>query len=354
MTEKRIDASPVHEFVNSIEHGTKITIAMHDTPDPDAMGAAVGMQYLFKHLGFPSQIVYSGDVSHPQNRTLVNVLNLTFNRRKSSQTFDGDAVVCVDGTEKNSTNVTPALVIDHHKNETNAKFQIIDPSYGACSTIVYQLMREIMGDEWPAKEGVGVFTTLLLGIRTDTNDLVSENMTINDFNAYQDLLQVADKESLQKVMNYPLPRYLYDHRLSLHQNGNSHEANGTFVGGIGFIPSGQRDAIAVLAEEYARMETVNTSVIFAIIDRSTLQVSVRSSNVSLDVGSMCTDIFGDNGGGTSFKGGASIPLLFYGDLENGEKEKFWDVTCKHMFRKVLQEAFNEEATNGSSNQAPTG
>jgi len=335
-----IDATAFRAFLETLKDKAKATIAMHDTPDPDAMGSAVGMQYLLKALGHESVIVYSGEISHPQNKTLVNILNLTFQRSKTTDKHEN--VICVDGTEKNTKNCTPAFVIDHHKNASASTHQIISPAYGACSTMVYRLIREMLGEKWHQKESTMIFTALLLGIRTDTNDLTSENMSIDDFTAYQDLLAAADKEALQKVMNYPLPRYLYDHRLSLHKEGNSYESNGTFVGGIGFIPNSQRDSIAVLAEEYARMETVNTSVIFAIVDKSTLQVSVRSSNVSLDVGAMCTELFG--GGGTSYKGGASIPLMFYKDIENGEKEQLWSVTVGHMFRKVLQEAYASDLT----------
>lgn len=339
-TPQYIDATAFREFVDTLDNKAKVIVAMHDTPDPDAMGSAVGMQYLLKALGHTATVMYSGDISHPQNKTLVNILNLSFQKRKVTETFDRD-VVCVDGVEKNTSGCQPSFVIDHHKNVTAAPHQIIDPTYGACSTLVYRLIREMLGDDWNQKESTMVFTALLLGIRTDTNDLTSENMTIDDFTAYQELLAVADKEALQKVMNYPLPRYLYDHRLSLHREGNSYESNGTFVGGVGFISAAQRDSIAVLAEEYARMETVNTSVIFAIVDKSHLQVSVRSSNVSLDVGAMCTDLFGDFGGGTSYKGGASIPLMFYKNIENGEKEQLWAVTVAHMFRKVLQEAYTD-------------
>ena len=344
MEEKEIDSKPVEEFLAGVEKGSVIFIVMHDAPDPDAMGSAVGLQYLFKQLGYTSNIVYRGDISHPQNKTLVNVLNLNFTKMKNEDTIQAEgAVVCVDGTEKNSVadGNNLGLVIDHHKNETKAKFSIIEPSYGACSTMVFKLIKTMLKDKWKGKDSIAIFTALLLGIRTDTNDLISENMTRDDFVAYQELLDVVDKEALQKVMNYPLPKYLYDHRLALHTEGNYYEANGVFVGGIGFITSSQRDAIAVLSEEYARMETVNTSIIFAIVNKDTLQVSIRSSNVSLDVGAMCSELFGNYGGGTSYKGGASIPLLFFSELENGEKEKFWDVTCKHMFRRVLKEAFTE-------------
>lgn len=333
-------------------------IVMHDVPDPDAMGSALGLRLILSLKGIESSIYYRGDISHPQNKTLINVLGITgFKKLTDGENLDDSVpVFIVDGTENNScAPEIPYMVIDHHKNTSNAKHQIISPDYGSCATMIWELYKfvntpieEEKDEEEKQEEKVivedysNVFTSLLLGVRTDTNDLTSEFMTKSDFMAYQELLDLSDKESLQKIMNYPYPKYLYDRRLDLHKDGNSTEKNGVFVGGVGFIPSSQRDVIAVLSEEYARMESVNTSIIFAIIDKTTLHVSIRSSNVSLDVGSMCRDLFGEYGGGTSYKGGAAIPLFFYSELENGEREKFWGVTCTHMFRKIFKEAWVEE------------
>ena len=349
---KKESIETFQKFINEVGDNP-VLIVMHDVPDPDAMGSALGLQLIFKMKGIESTIHYRGDISHPQNKTLVNVLGITgFNKLADGEIIKAEMpVVVVDGTENNScAGDYPDLVIDHHKNTTKAKNKIVSADYGACSTMIWEIFKhlDITSIKEDSEEKVitedysNIFTSLLLGVRTDTNDLTSEYMTKNDFIAYQELLDLSDKESLQKIMNYPYPKYLYDRRLDLHKEGNSAEKNGVFVGGVGFIPSSQRDVIAVLSEEYARMESVNTSIIFAIIDKTTLHVSIRSSNVSLDVGSMCSELFGHYGGGTSYKGGAAIPLSFYSDLENGEKEKFWNVTCTHMFRKIFKEAWLEE------------
>lgn len=327
----------IKDFIQDIiknDLDKSVSICLHDAPDPDAMGSALGFQFLLKQFDINSSIYYRGEISHPQNKTIVNVLDIVL--LKTENDIEGRNV-CIDCTEKNSPAKTADLVIDHHRNTSDAKFQVISPNYGSCATIVWEILKEFKIT--PTTEEVNISTALLLGIRTDTNDLISENMIREDFVAYQELLDYADKESLQKVMSYPLPRYLYDKRSNLHKDGNSYESNGTFVGGIGFIPGDQRDAIAILAEEYARMESVNTAVIFAITDRKTLQISVRSSLTSLDVGSMCSDLFGLFGGGKAYKGGASIPLNFYSNLENGEKDQFWKITCKHMFRQILKESW---------------
>jgi len=335
-----LNFKPFHDFIESLsdkeKNDTVINICMHNGPDPDAIGSALGMQFILNNLGWNSQIYYSGEISHPQNKTLVNVLDIPLS--KTEENIEG-INICVDGTEANSCVKTADFVIDHHKNITKAKLSIIEPSYGSCVSLIWQLFKELKIEL--TSEDSNVATALLLGVRTDTNDLTSENMVVEDFTAYQELLDFADKEALQKIMNYPLPRYLYDKRINLHREGNFYESNGTFVGGIGFITGAQRDAIAILSEEYTRMESVNTAVIFAITDKKNLHVSIRSSLTSLDVGALCHELFGDFGGGKAYKGGATIPLSFYGELENGEASAFWKITCKQMFKKILKESWKD-------------
>lgn len=331
---KKLDT--LRDFLESIKGEKSVNIIVHPAPDPDAVGSALGMRAILNSIKIDSQIYYSGEISHPQNKTIVNILNIPI--KKISESPHG-VNVCVDCTENNSVTEKPMLVIDHHKNDSSADYKIIDPSYGANSTIIWELMKELGLNNL---EESSTYTALLLGIRTDTNDLISEHMSKNDFIAYQELLELADKDALQKSMNYPLPRYLYEKRMVLHEEGNSQEANGVFVGGVGYISPDQRDAIAILAEEYTRMESVQTAVIFAITGKKHLEVSVRTHLVSLDVNQMCQDLFGEFGGGKSNAGAAKIPLNFYDDLDDKSSTQFWGVTKKHMFRKVLKENWNSD------------
>jgi nanoRNase/pAp phosphatase (c-di-AMP/oligoRNAs hydrolase) len=332
----------INQFLEEIQDSAKhINIVVHSAPDPDAVGSALGMKLLFDSQGYDTTIYYSGDISHPQNKTIVNILSIPI-IKYNGENLEDDVTICVDCTENNSIAKSPSLVVDHHRLDSKAKYKIIDSSYGANATLVWEILKEFGVDT--SVENSFVFTALLLGIRTDTNDLVSEQMSKSDFIAYQELLELSDKDALQKAMNYPLPRYLYERRIALHEEGNSQEANGVFVGGIGFIPADQRDVIAILAEEYTRMESVQTAVIFAITGKKHLEVSVRTHLVSLDVNQMCRDLFGEFGGGKSNAGAAKIPLNFYEELDDKSSIPFWNVTKKHMFKKVLKEnwSYNEE------------
>jgi len=332
----------VEKFFTSLTDKEKqINICLHPAPDPDAVGSAVGFSLIARHYGFKSEIFYSGDISRPQNKTIANVLSIDLNQVPPGKPDENGGVnVCVDCTPANSCCKSAKLVIDHHKIKSDSEFQIIKSNIGACSSIIWYLIKTLNVEI--TEDDSNILTALLLGIRTDTNDLISENMSLDDFHAYQELLEKANKEALQKVMNYPLPRYIYEKRLELHKSGNSYEKDGVFVGGIGYISGDQRDAISIMAEEYVRMESVNTAVIFAIIDKQTIQVSIRSGLVSTDVNQMVKALFGPEfGGGKPGAGAATIPLNFYGDIDDAD-DGFWQMTCNHMFKKVLKEGWKKE------------
>jgi len=54
-----------------------IRIHTHVNPDPDAIGSAMGIQLILKDAGLDSVVCYSGEVSHPQNKTILNVLDIS-------------------------------------------------------------------------------------------------------------------------------------------------------------------------------------------------------------------------------------------------------------------------------------
>lgn len=333
MTEESIEN--FKQALEELKEEEKVNIVVHPVPDPDAVGSAMGLQMIFHSMGIESEIYYQGEISHPQNKTIVNILNVTMNKIKTD--ISSGINVCVDCTENNAPVEEAFMVIDHHKSTSRAKHKFIDSSMGSCATMIWEFFKGLNIE--PLDDYIFTYTALLLGVRTDTNDLISQNITKSDFQAYQELLELSDTEKLQQIMNYPYPKYLYDKRLELHEDGNSQVSNGIFVGGIGFISADQRDVIAIIAEEYTRMESINSAIIFAITDKKELHVSMRTTLVSTDVNQTMKDLFGQFGGGKLGSGGARIPLYFYEDIDEKSRHELWDLTRNHMFKKVLRENY---------------
>lgn len=328
---------------------TKVAILMHHNPDPDCIAAAIGLEKILKTWNATIQCssIYSGEISHAQNKTMVNVLNITLLHISEIENLKehADVFITVDVMPERCLDkgipedIECLMVIDHHRSETK-KAQITDiRPLGATSTIIWEYIRqeEIVFKKNNENDTI-VATALLVGIKTDTADLVSENVTNLDFEAYQGLMQFVDRAKLISIVNYPIPTYQIDLRSQLDKPDNCQMDNGVYVGGIGSIAASKRDVLATLAEERSRLEDVNTAFIFAIVG-DYIEISARSINLSIDIGTMCQKIFGKQfGGGKQGAGATKIPLghLIIGvDASNELKEKQWEFIKSFVIYRIF-------------------
>ena len=253
-----------------------------------------------------------------------------------------DAYICVDCVPERCSvpKAEYLLVTDHHKGDTsNAKIKDIR-QIGACSTLVWDYMNSIGIElDKSVEEDSNVATALVVGIKTDTQDLVTDNVSDLEFEAFKNLIGPMDQKSLAKIINYPIPPYYFELRKRLDEEDHVCSENGVFIGGIGYITPSKRDAIPSIAEERARMEGVDTSFILAIVGDN-LEVSVRSSGLAIDVDKIVKKIFGkDNGGGKMGAGAAKVPMgSFSVKSENIEtQQEAWDFSRKLWFNRILKE-----------------
>jgi len=335
--------------ITSLDNGSSIAIVMHENPDPDAIGAALGLTMLFKTWKpeVKCSKFYSGEISHSQNKTMINVLNVDM----ANLAEVGDAIneyaffVLVDSLPDRSApfvdnkDIKCNFVVDHHRNETK-KAEITDiRSVGATSTIVFEYLQS-EGVKFSSNNDLDtmVATALLIGIKTDTQDLITENVTNLDFEAYQQLMHFIDRGKLSSIINYPIPSYQLELRNNLEVEGNFKMDNGIFVGGVGHISGSKRDVLPILAYERSRLEDVNTAFIFAIVG-DFICVSVRSINLAVDINAICQKIFGkEHAGGKQGAGAAKIPLDFL--VVNTEapqevKDKQWDFVRSHLIDRIF-------------------
>src|SRR6056297_375604 len=103
-----------------------IPVVIHNMPDPDAISSGMALRSLLIHKGYkPGPVLYSGEVSDPQNRSMVTLLNLDFVRNLSEYEMVKDTdIMLVDtnniGLDSNQQNIDPSMVnvlavLDHHK-----------------------------------------------------------------------------------------------------------------------------------------------------------------------------------------------------------------------------------------------
>ena len=325
------------EEMSGVEVPEQIAIFTHRSPDPDAMAAAMGMQWLLqKKFGLSSTIFQEGEVSHPQNKTMVNILGVQMVRAEDFDEEKFSKVIIVDATTKNSIQKAD-VIIDHHRVSLDQETSCvhIEP-VGAASTLIYEY---ISGLELAFEEDQDqtIATALFLGIRSDTQELIGETTTDRDFKAFQELTQSINRKKLSGVLTYPLPVYFFELERELGRQENMAVGHACFAGCVGIITPAKRDSLPMLSEKMVRMDGVDTAIIFAIVGDH-LEASVRSQNASLDVGSFCQSLFGKSfAGGKLGSGAARVPLGIF-NLEGSPDEirdELWTALKKQIFHRIL-------------------
>lgn len=308
----------------------------------------MGVSYLCHRLNQDIEkvdIFYGGTISHPQNRTMVNILSLQMHRMKNFVPEDYAIVILVDAAstgKKNiqSTNVKPDIIIDHHRDDPNGEYLLKDIRHiGAASSIVTSYFRDYgFGmDSDAAEDGTyalaDIATGLLVGIKTDTMELTSANVAPLDFQSYEYLLRMTDRKKLYQIINYSVPHYLYPLKAAAYHDMEIHHS--VVVAGVGLIPPSQRDTIPIIADELLRMEGTETVVAFAIIEKNII-ASLRTTNDSIEMNSFCHQIFGEDfSGGRMGAGGAMVPLGFLVP-EESTREQVWEAVRAVVNHRVVK------------------
>ncbi len=348
-------ASRFREIIEGLEPGIQVAILTQDNPDPDAMGSALGVSYLCSRLN-PEidevNIYYGGAISHPQNKTMVNVLGLPMRKMKTFVPEEHGLVIVVDVAStgrKNlqSTDVKPDIIIDHHRDDPDGDYLLKDiRPIGATCTIVTSYLREygldLESNEESSLDNISkIATALLVGIKTDTAELTSPNVTPLDFQCYEYLLKLAERKKLYQIINYTIPHYLYQLKATAYDALEIQHA--VVVAGVGIIPPSQRDAIPIIADELLRMEGIETVVVYAIVgDR--IVSSLRTTNDGIEMNSFCHQVFGEEfSGGKMGCGGAAVPLGFMTPDDNSTektRDSVWEAVRAVINHRVFRVASN--------------
>jgi nanoRNase/pAp phosphatase (c-di-AMP/oligoRNAs hydrolase) len=323
----------------------RIAIVMHENPDPDSIASALGVSRLLTtwNPDIKCTFLYSGEISHSQNKTMVNVLSVILTNISEIENLqeEFDIFITVDVLPERclEKEIECLMTIDHHRATTKrATFNDIR-QIGATATIVWEyLQKEGIKFEKNDEEDATLATALLVGIKTDTSDLVSENVTELDFEAFRNLLEYVNQRHLSAIINYPIPSQIFELRSKLDQEENTRSDGGVFVGGVGYISPSKRDALPALAEERARVEGIDTAFVFGIVGDN-IEVCVRSVGLAVDVNTLCQDIFGKQlAGGKMGAGAAKIPLAFLAvdpNVPQDVKDKIWEAVKARIIDKIF-------------------
>ena len=353
----------LESFINSLElaRGSNVLIVIKGHPDPDSLGSASALQYCYREFEIQSSILYFDEISHPENRALVKVIEMEMTLYDADFDFSGfDYLSFVDSQDAtinghDTADLPPILsFVDHHKETGKVQAEFIDirEDLGATSTIFAEYIEYV--PEFSLQKSLAthayIATALMHGIRTDTDDLMLASA--QDFHAAGYLRQFIDRDLLRMVSKQSVTARTME---IITKGLNNKIIKGTFLlAGVGFVREEDRDGIAQTADFLIRHEGVETAVVFGIVNDKYVDGSLRTSSATVDPDRWLKELFGNDesgrpfGGGRRNKGGFRVPLGLLGRSPN--RKALWQLG-EQTIHDIIFEKIGEKDNGANDNSS---
>ena len=297
------------ELRDVLAGGDTLTIVCHNNPDPDCLASALALGRIAATVGIDERrILYSGNISHQQNRAFVNLLDIDLRPFEPEAVVDrpeGSLLAFVDHAVPESNNEVPEgtpvdIVVDHHPVDgIEARFVDHRVEVGATATILVEHLQNL-GVELDAT----LATALLFAIRRETLGFL-RGTTSAEYQAASTLHDRADRDLLRKLSTPSVSGVTVDAIADAIRNRVVRGA--VLITHVGRTI--ERDALPQAADYLATLEGVETAIVFGIVDDA-IHVSARSTDARVHIGEVLDAAFADVGsaGGHREMAGGEIPL----------------------------------------------
>lgn len=313
----------------------RLAIVMHDNPDPDAIASGLALQSIATRANVDADVCYFGDISHQENRALVNLLDLelrVLDAPPDPEEYGGYALVDHSRPGVNDRlppETTIDIVVDHHppRAPIEATFVDLRSGVGATSTLLTEYLERL-----GIVPDTRVATALLFGIRVDTKDFTREVSTA-DFEAAAYLFPKVDTDLLHRVET---PSLTPETMETLARCIANRDVRGDILtSNVGDIR--ERDALAQAADHLLGMEGVDVAIVYGLMD-GTVYVSGRAHGGRVDLGEMFRDALSPIGsaGGHADMAGAQIPLGILDDVGDDSRESLATIVTDIVAGRVFE------------------
>lgn len=357
-------ASPVAQLARLLEarRGERHIVAIQDFPDPDAISSAMAYRELAGVFGISTDIVYDGQISHPENLALVNLLEIRITRWNAEVDLERyAAAVFVDNqgttthlTEKLKAAGVPTLaVIDHHDPQ-----DFLDPIFsdvrplGAAATVLAEYLQSgtILKLDADDEGHVRLATALMHGLHSETAGFVRARPPEYQAAAY--LSRFMDSDLLERVLCVQKSHATL--RVIEEALRGRTVRNGFSIAGVGEVRWTDRDAIPQAADFLLSEENVHTAIVYGLLagddGREEISGSLRTNKTTMRVDRFLKDALGEDargrpyGGGRSRAGGFEIDCGFLtGDEQDDEQQRLkWQLYDRRIRRKLFRAAGVED------------
>jgi nanoRNase/pAp phosphatase (c-di-AMP/oligoRNAs hydrolase) len=297
------------ELRSILEGGDTLTIVCHNNPDPDCLASALALGRIAATVGIDERrILYSGAISHQQNRAFVNLLDIDLQQFEPGAVADrpeSSLLAFVDHSVPGSNNEVPPdtsidIVIDHHPEE-NIKGRFVDHrvEIGATATILVEHVRNL-----DVELDTTLSTALLFAIRRETLGFLRGTTTM-EYDAAGFLHDHADRDLLRKLSTPSVSGVTVD--AIADAISNRVVRGSVLITQVG--RTSERDALPQAADYLATLEGVETAIVFGIVEEA-IHISARSTDARVHMGEVLNTAFVDLGsaGGHREMAGGEIPL----------------------------------------------
>ncbi len=297
-----------------LSEGEELLIVCHNNPDPDCLSSALALGRIAAAAGIDEQrILYSGEVSHQQNRAFVNLLNLDLQPFEPEAVTDrdpGSLLAFVDHSTPGGNNRVPEgtpvdVVIDHHPAEAvEARFVDHREEIGATATILAEYVQTL-----DIEVDGSLATALLFAIRRETLGFL-RGTTTAEYDAAAFLHGLADRDLLRRLSNPSVTSATVDAIATAIDNRTVR--GGVLISHVG--RTNERDALPQAADYLATLEGVETAIVYGVVEDA-IHCSARSTDPRVNIGQRLSAAFEDVGsaGGHQEMAGGEIPLGIFAD-----------------------------------------
>ena len=294
----------------------------HRSPDPDALGALAGLDFLLRHaFGLEPETATSGRIFRAENQAMVRELGLHFLDYKTLDCSKYAGIFLVDtqpgfGHTPLPEGAPVIGVFDHHRPPDKLPGDgPMPPHYdvrlgvGATSAMIYEYLADAGIELDPA-----IATALCCGVRFDTADH-SLDVTELDTRAYYESFRRADRRMLARISRPVLPPSYYQ---ELHRSLSRARRHGPLVfGWLGQVKN--PESVAEMADFFLRMEGCRWSLVGGAFDGN-YHLSVRTDLRFSEAYPLMEKVLDGEGsfGGRGTVAGGQIPLSSLKSNKNGD------------------------------------
>ena len=309
-----------------VRDSERIAILLQDDPDPDAIASGIALRTLLGRNKLTTPLFSFSDITRPENRAMVQLLEIEVDRASPDLLEDYDKVAMVDVQPPyfNGRLHRADIVIDHHPGYStgNADFEDVRIRYGATSTILTEYL--ISAGERISER---LATALLYGIKSDTL-MLSRRVTEDDLQAFTYLYPLANYNLLRRIERPELP--LSFARILGRAMQRLTVRDELAVVHLG--PVKRDDLIVQMADFCLQFEGAEWVAVSGKLGGN-LVIAVRNHGAGRSAGDVVRKLFGDIGsaGGHRNMAKAVMPLSAWRRREGSSADRFIEARLRELF-----------------------